>query len=98
MKRTNIYCPYCGAKATLHSASYVYGETAKTNDLLYGCDRYPKCKTTYSGIPNGEKCEVCNGPMITTADGVRCGNEKCKTVIALKKALLEKTKINLENK
>ena len=28
--------------------------------------------------------------MITMGDTVRCGNEKCKTVIALKKALLEK--------
>ena len=63
MKRTNIYCPYCGAKATLHSASYVYGETAKTNDLLYVCDRYPKCNA-YVGAHRKSK-----QPMGTLANG-----------------------------
>ena len=43
MKKTTIHCPYCRAKATLHPASYVYGDAAKTENLLYVCDRYPVC-------------------------------------------------------
>ena len=43
MKRIQIRCPYCGAKATLRPSSAVYGDAAKTDGLLYVCDRYPKC-------------------------------------------------------
>lgn len=34
-KKTTIRCPYCGAKATLHPASYVYGDATKTENMLY---------------------------------------------------------------
>ena len=40
---------------------------------------FPKCKATYSGIPTGEYCEVCNSPMIKVGDTVRCNSERCKT-------------------
>ena len=43
MKRVKIRCPYCGAKATLHPSSYVYGDKAMQSGYLYVCDRYPKC-------------------------------------------------------
>ncbi len=85
--KTGVICPVCGEGEIVERTS---GRGRSKGALFYACDRYPKCRTTYSGIPNGEKCETCGGVMITTADGVRCGNEKCKTVIALKKALLEK--------
>lgn len=91
--KTGVICPVCGEGEIVERTS---GRGRSKGALFYACDRYPKCRTTYSGIPNGEKCEVCGGPMITTSDGVRCGNEKCKTVIALKKALLEKN--SKENK
>ena len=89
--KTGVVCPVCGEGEIVERTS---GRGRSKGALFYACDRYPKCRTTYSGIPNGEKCEVCNSPMITTSDGVRCGNEKCKTVIALKKALLEKNNKN----
>lgn len=83
---TGVTCPVCG-EGELVQRENVKGRTKGA--IFYACNRYPKCRTTFSGIPNGEKCEVCGGYMITLADGsVRCGNEKCKTVIALKKALL----------
>lgn len=85
--KTGVICPVCGEGEIVERTS---GRGRSKGATFYACDRYPKCKTTYSGIPNGEKCEVCNGPMITVGEMVRCGNEKCKTVIALKKALLEK--------
>ena len=85
--KTGVICPVCGEGEIVERTS---GRGRSKGATFYACDRYPKCKTTYSGIPNGEKCEVCNGPMITVGEMIRCGNEKCKTVIALKKALLEK--------
>ncbi len=87
--KTGVICPVCNEGEIVERTS---GRGRSKGALFYACDRYPKCRTTYSGIPNGEKCEVCSGVMITTPDGIRCGNEKCKTVIALKKALLEKNK------
>ena len=87
-KKTGVICPVCG-EGELVERINARGRTKGA--IFYACDRYPKCKTTFSGIPNGEKCEVCGGLMVTMPDGsIRCGNEKCKTIIALKKALLKK--------
>lgn len=44
MKKKQIHCPYCGAKASLRPASAVYGTATKVPDsYLYVCDRYPRC-------------------------------------------------------
>ena len=41
MKKKQIHCPYCGAKASLRPASVVYGTATKVPDsYLYVCDRY----------------------------------------------------------
>ena len=45
LKRVNIHCPNCGAKATLHPASFVYGNDRGTYKYLYVCDRYPACNS-----------------------------------------------------
>lgn len=45
LKRVNIHCPNCGAKATLHPASFVYGNSRGTDKYLYVCDRYPACNS-----------------------------------------------------
>lgn len=63
MKKTTIYCPYCGAKATCHPAKYVYGDAAKTENMLFVCDRYPKCDA-YVGVHKHNK-----QPMGTLANG-----------------------------
>ena len=62
-KKTTIRCPYCGAKATLHPASYVYGDATKTENMLYVCDRYPTCDS-YVGAHKKSKL-----PMGTLANG-----------------------------
>lgn len=36
------YCPYCGKKAVLRNAAYVYGENAVVTHL-YVCAGYPEC-------------------------------------------------------
>lgn len=63
MKKKTIRCPYCGANATLHPSSYVYGESAKHSGYLYVCDRYPHCDS-YVGAHKDSKL-----PMGTLANG-----------------------------
>lgn len=53
MKRFKIRCPYCGALATKHPASDVYGEKAEKDKYLYICDRYPKCDSYVAANKNG---------------------------------------------
>lgn len=44
MKSVNIKCPYCGSRAFLRPASFVYGQRAKDPDApLYVCAHYPVC-------------------------------------------------------
>ncbi|MCI8472560.1 MAG: hypothetical protein HFE65_05595 [Clostridiales bacterium] len=63
MKRVNIHCPYCGAKASLRPTRTVYGDNDKTEGYLYVCDRYPKCDA-YVGAHKHNKL-----PMGTLANG-----------------------------
>lgn len=63
MKKAAVRCPYCRAKATLHPASYVFGDAAKPRSLLYVCDRYPSCDS-YVGAHRKTKL-----PMGSLADG-----------------------------
>lgn len=63
MKKKTIYCPYCGAKATLHPSRYVYGDAAKSNGLVYVCDRFPRCDAY---VAAHQKSKL---PMGTLANG-----------------------------
>ena len=73
---TGIACPLC-QEGELVERINVRGRTK--GSLFYACSRFPDCRATYSGLPNGEICPVCNGPMITVNNEIVCGNEKCKT-------------------
>ena len=73
---TGVMCPLCG-KGDLVERINVRGRNKGT--LFYACSQFPECRATYSGLPNGEICEVCGGPMITVNNEVVCGNERCKT-------------------
>lgn len=58
MKRTRIFCPYCGTLAIKRPASYVYGKSAKKGLNLYVCSCYPMCDSYVaahkkSGLPMG---------------------------------------------
>ena len=50
-KKKEIKCPYCGSRAVLRDASYVYGESAWVKKL-YVCSRYPECDA-YVGVHEG---------------------------------------------
>ena len=80
--RTGIKCPVCGIGEIVQRTS---GRGRSKGAIFYACDRYPECKTTYSGLPTGDKCPICGGAMIKVGDIVRCGNEKCKTNVQRRK-------------
>ncbi len=61
MKRTNIKCPYCGARAYLRPASIVR-KYAPPEDEVYVCARYPACDA-YVSAHRGSHL-----PMGTLAD------------------------------
>lgn len=63
MKKVTVRCPYCRAKATLHPASYIFGDAARPGSFLYVCDRYPSCNS-YVGAHRRTKL-----PMGSLADG-----------------------------
>lgn len=83
---TGIKCPVCGEGEIVERVS---GRGRSRGVKFYACNRYPECKTTYSGIPLDERCEVCGAPMIEVVSidpetqeenkVIRCGNEKCST-------------------
>lgn len=73
---TGILCPNCGEGQIVERLASRGPSKGKT---FYACDRYPKCKTTYSGKPTGARCDVCQALMIEVDDITRCGNEKCPT-------------------
>lgn len=73
---TGVTCPLCG-EGELVERINVRGRTKGAK--FYACSLFPKCKATYSGLPTGDICPVCGGPMIKVGEEVYCGNEKCKT-------------------
>ncbi|MBQ8293694.1 MAG: type I DNA topoisomerase [Bacilli bacterium] len=74
--KTGIECPLCH-EGELVERINVRGRNKGAK--FYACDKFPKCRATYSGLPTGEKCSECGSPMIKVEDTVRCGNERCKT-------------------
>jgi len=74
--RTGVICPVCGEGEIVERVS---GRGRSKGATFYACDRYPKCKTTYSGIPTGDTCPECNHMMINVNGVIRCSSEKCPT-------------------
>ncbi len=74
--RTGVICPVCGEGEIVERVS---GRGRSKGATFYACDRYPKCKTTYSGIPTGDTCPECNHMMINVTGTIRCSSEKCPT-------------------
>jgi len=70
-----VDCPLCGGK--------VVEKKSKRGKVFYGCEHYPECKLATWDKPTGEKCEVCNSPMVeketkTKGKVVFCSNQKCE--------------------
>lgn len=64
MKKTQIYCPYCGDVAVLRPANHVHRSSAlATGKHLYVCRNWPKCDS-YVGVHEYDRT-----PMGTLANG-----------------------------
>ena len=74
--KLGIPCPVCGEGEVVERTS---ARGRSKGALFYACSLFPKCKATYSGIPTGDKCEVCGAPMIKVGDLIRCNSERCKS-------------------
>lgn len=74
--KLGISCPICLEGEVVERTS---ARGRSKGSLFYACSRFPACKATFSGIPTGEKCEVCGNPMISVGDIVRCNSERCKS-------------------
>ncbi len=74
--KLGIPCPICGEGEVVERTS---NRGRSKGALFYACSLFPACKATFSGIPTGEKCEICKAPMITVGDIIRCNNERCKS-------------------
>ena len=63
-KMKDMKCPYCGRRAILRNASYVYKDHT-SEKLLYVCSAYPECDS-YVGVHAGTllpKGTLANGDL-----------------------------------
>ena len=74
--KIGVTCPICNNGEVVERTS---NRGRSKGALFYACSLFPKCKATFSGIPTGERCDVCNAPMIKIGDLIRCNNERCKS-------------------
>jgi DNA topoisomerase-1 len=73
---TGITCPVCHEGEIVERIA-VRGRSK--GKKFYACSRYPKCKTTFSGIPTDEHCPECGSIMVKLDNGsLACSNDKCK--------------------
>lgn len=73
---TGVMCPVCKEGEIVERVS---GRGRSKGATFYACNRFPKCKTTFSGIPTGEVCPECNHFMINLNGVIKCSYEKCPT-------------------
>ncbi|MCS7254827.1 MAG: type I DNA topoisomerase [Armatimonadota bacterium] len=52
--------------------------------IFYGCSNYPKCTVLLPGKPTGERCPVCNSPLIEVKERskpiIKCSSGECEFV------------------
>lgn len=80
--KLGIPCPICEEGEVVERIS---NRGRSKGTLFYACSLFPTCKATFSGIPTGEKCEICKSPMIKVGELIRCNNERCKSNEGLQK-------------
>lgn len=53
---------------------------SKRGKIYYSCSTFPVCKFMSWDIPTGEKCTVCQSPMVKLPSGkIVCSNKDCTT-------------------
>jgi len=64
-------CPECGKPMTERKS--------KRGKVYYSCSSYPDCKYMSWYPTTGEKCKICNEPMIVRNNITICSNNECAT-------------------
>ena len=66
-RQPDVICPYCGGRAVLRPAEYVYGsQTILPGSRLYVCSNYPDRFSAYVGVHEGTtvpKGSLANGNL-----------------------------------
>lgn len=69
--KIGVACPNCGKE--------IVQKKSKRGKIFYGCSNYPICKTAFWGKPTGEKCPICQSPMIiNNKNQTICSNKECE--------------------
>ena len=74
----SIICPIC-KQGHLQKKTAIKGKN-KGKDF-WACDRFPKCKTTFSEEPVNEVCGICGSQMVKKGDNVSCTKSTCENYI-----------------
>ena len=77
-QENRIVCPIC-KQGHLQKKTAVKGKNKGKE--FWACDRYPKCKTTFSEEPINEVCGICGSQMVKKGDGVSCTKPTCENFI-----------------
>ena len=67
-------CPNCKTGMIVERVSHKFGKT----NTFYGCNNYPKCRTTFSKKPTGEKCPECGEMLVEGTHKIECSNKMCE--------------------
>ena len=73
-----VICPIC-KEGHLLKKTAVKGKNKGKE--FWACDRYPKCKTTFSDEPINEICGICGSQMVKKGEKVSCTKPTCENYI-----------------
>ena len=73
-----VVCPIC-KEGHLQKRTAVKGKNKGKE--FWACDRYPKCKTTFSDEPVNETCGICGSQMVKKGEKVSCTKPTCENFI-----------------
>jgi DNA topoisomerase-1 len=70
-ENADVACPLCGGKVQI--------KKTKKGRKYYGCENNPECNFMSWNKPTGEKCPVCNEPLVEKGKNAKvvCSNAKC---------------------
>ena len=73
-----IVCPIC-KEGHLQKKVAVKGKNKGKE--FWACNRFPKCKTTFSEEPVNELCGICGSQMVKKGDKISCSKADCENFI-----------------
>ena len=73
-----IICPIC-KEGHLQKKTAVKGKNK--GKYFWACDRFPKCKTTFSDEPVNQICGICGSQMVKKGDKISCSKQTCENFI-----------------